>query len=79
MNKIDSKTFWATSYCTPAVWFLFLIVSAFSFKFSNIFICLFCIGLTFSNLTGYIKCEKNHKQKVGKFIYTQAIDKLSPE
>jgi hypothetical protein len=38
---------------------------------------MFGFALSFSNLMGYIKCEKDHKAKVSNFIFTQAKDKLT--
>eukprot|EP00347_Sterkiella_histriomuscorum_P004313 403360921 len=76
-NKADSRTFWFTTYATPILWMIFVIVSILSFSVSNVTICLFGAMLSFTNLMGYIKCEKNHKSQVGSFFFNQAKDKLT--
>jgi hypothetical protein len=76
-NKSDSRVFWITSYATPFLWCLFIIVSVLSFSLSNITICLFGFVLSFTNLSAYIRCEKSHKAKLKNFIFQQAQEKLT--
>ena len=78
-NALDRRTFWVTTYGTPILWCVFIIVSVLSFSLSNVTVCMFGFALSFSNLMGYIKCEKDHKAKVSNFIFTQAKDKLTVE
>ena len=54
-----------------------MIVSVLSFSPTNVTICLFGLVMTGTNLMGYIKCEKSHKEKVGGFLFTQARQRLS--
>jgi len=60
-NNADSRTFWVTTYLTPIIWVIFIIVSILSFSIANVTICLFGFVLSSTNLMGYTKCEKNHK------------------
>ncbi|CDW75757.1 duf846 domain containing protein [Stylonychia lemnae] len=76
-NKADSRVFWITTYGTPFIWVIFIIVSILSFSIANVTICLFGFVLSSTNLMGYSKCEKDHKQKLGNFLFSQAKDKLS--
>ena len=62
---------------TPVIWVVFMLASVFSFSISNATVCLFAFGLALTNLWGFIKCEKNHKQKVQGFIFDQAQKNLS--
>ena len=60
LNKADSRVFWVTSYIAPILWIIFMLVGVLSFSLYNVTICIFGFILTFTNLMGYIKCEKNH-------------------
>lgn len=55
------------------------IVGVLSFKVQNLTICILGFALSVVNLLGYIKCEKNHKQKVKGYLYNQAKNKLTAE
>jgi hypothetical protein len=68
-NKSDNRVFWVSSYLTPAIWFLLIIVSILKFNLQNVSICVLAVGLSLTNLMGYIKCEKNHQQKLKGFLY----------
>lgn len=78
-NKSDNRVFWFSNYVTPLIWVALMIVSIFKFSIQNVTICLFGFSLAMTNLTGYQKCEKNHKNKLKGFIMSQAKDKLSAE
>ena len=56
-------------YVTPAIWIIFIIVSALKFDVQNITICVIGLFLAFTNLGGYVKCAKNHQQKLKGFLY----------
>ena len=56
-----------------------MIVSIFKFSIQNVTICLFGFFLAMTNLTGYQKCEKNHKNKFKGFLFSQAKSRLSAE
>ncbi len=76
---MDHRVFWYTNYATPVIWIIFMIINVLSFSISNSTVCLFAAGLAYVNLTNYIKCEKNHKEKVKGFLLQQAQSNLSPE
>lgn len=78
-NAADSRVFWFTNYIAPAIWVMFMIANVLSFSISNACICLFAFGLSLTNLLGFMKCEKNHKQKVQGFLMGQAQKNLTPE
>ena len=56
-----------------------MVVNVLSFSISNSTVCLFAAGLSYINLANFIKCEKNHKEKVKGFLLQQAQQNLSPE
>jgi hypothetical protein len=66
-----------TTYAAPIAWVLLIIVSVTSFSITNLTVCAMGLVLTFVNLMGYIKCEKNHDQKLKGFVLDQAKSKLS--
>jgi hypothetical protein len=78
-NPADNRIFWFTCYATPIIWVIFGIVGVLSFKVQNVTVCLLGFALSVVNLLGYIKCEKNHKQKVKGYLYDQAKNKLTAE
>jgi hypothetical protein len=78
-NKSDSRVFWFANYFTPFAWVLLMIVSIFEFSLQNVTICLFGFFLAMTNLSGYQKCEKNHKNKFKTSLFNLAKDKLSAE
>jgi hypothetical protein len=78
-NAADSRVFWFTNYATPVIWVILMIVNVLSFSLSNAAVCIFAFGLASFNLLGFIRCEKNHKQKVQGFLMDQAQKNLTPE
>ena len=78
-SKVDSLVFWVGCYAVPIVWIFFAVISVFSFKFSQLTICLIGCGLGSVNLLGYIRCEKNHKAAVRGFLFSQAKKNMSQE
>mmetsp|Transcript_17336 Transcript_17336/g.16544 ORF Transcript_17336/g.16544 Transcript_17336/m.16544 type:complete len:154 (-) Transcript_17336:28-489(-) len=77
VNKSDGRVFWYSMYITPAIWIVFIIVSALKFNVQNITICVIGLFLAFTNLGGYVKCAKNHQQKLKGFLYDQAQKRLT--
>ena len=45
-----------------------MIMNVLSFSISNSTVCLFAAGLSYVNLRNFIKCEKNHNEKVKGFL-----------
>ena len=76
-NQSDSRVFWLSTYGTPVLWIIFMIVSVLSFKIQNVTICLFGFMLSNTNLIFYIKCEKDHKSKLQGFLIGQAKQRLT--
>ena len=76
-NKSDSRVFWVSTYGTPVLWIIFVIVSVLSFKIQNITICVFGFMLSNTNLVFYIKCSKDHKKKLQGFLIGQAKQRLT--
>ena len=78
-NKVDNKVFWVVCYGMPIVWALLAFVSVLKFAVANLIICVAVIALSFINLQGYIRCEKNHNQKIKGYLFKQAKEKMTIE
>ena len=50
------------------VWIVFATVAVFSLSISNLTVCLVGIILTLTNTWGFIRCDKNHSNKISDTI-----------
>ena len=64
-------------YLYPITWIILIIVSVLKFSLQNLTVCGIAVFLSLTNLGGYVKCEKNHQQKLKGFLYEQATKRLS--
>ena len=79
MNRFDNRIFWVSQYMMVTVWVVFAVIGLLSFSITNFTVCFVGIVLSATNLTGYIKCDKQHQKNMGNFIMRKAKDNLSPE
>ncbi|KAJ1881559.1 Golgi apparatus membrane protein tvp23 [Coemansia sp. RSA 486] len=63
VNASDSRVFWTVLYATPGVWGLLAIVAFFSLKIQWLLIVIIAVLLSAANLVGYLKCDKDQKQR----------------
>ncbi|ORY08262.1 FAM18B protein [Basidiobolus meristosporus CBS 931.73] len=63
INGVDSRLFWYSLYATPVVWALLALVAIIRFNFQWLLIVAVAVVLSGANLIGYMKCDKNAKQK----------------
>ena len=61
------------------IWVLFAFFSLVTLSLSNLFICIFGAVLCTTNTFGYIKCDKNHKSKMGNYFINKAKNSFSKE
>ena len=61
------------------VWLALALANVITFSISNAAVCFFGLGLSAVNLMGFIRCEKNHKEKVRNFLFQKAQENLTPE
>lgn len=78
-NGVDSKVFWMGMYGTFGLWLAFIFISLFSLSFSSLSICIVALTLTFVNLMGYQRCEKNHKSQVSGFLVNAAKKNITAD
>lgn len=78
-NAVDSKIFWMGMYGAFAFWLAFIFVSLFTLSFSGLSIAFIGFMLTFVNLMGYQRCEKNHKAQVSGFLIDSAKKNISAD
>ena len=78
-NTIDNRVFWYTQYFMAAFWVLFAVISVFTLSLANLTVCIVSALLTIINLMGYIRCDKNHQQKVSGLITSKAAAVMSRE
>ncbi|KAK9727554.1 Golgi apparatus membrane protein tvp23 [Basidiobolus ranarum] len=62
-NGVDSRMFWYSLYATPIVWLFFALIAIIRFNFQWLLIVGVAIVLSGANLMGYMKCDKDAKQK----------------
>jgi len=60
-NAVNSKVFWMGMYVAFGLWLAFAFVALFSLNLSGVTICAVCALLTFINLMGYQRCQKDKK------------------
>ncbi len=61
------------------VWIVFATVAVFSLSISNLTVCLVGIILTLTNTWGFIRCDKNHSNKISTYVINKARKNLSAE
>ena len=61
-NGINSKVFWMGSYAAFGAWLALGCIALLSLNVSGLSICFVGGVLTFVNLMGYQRCEKDKKQ-----------------
>ncbi|ORY01381.1 Golgi apparatus membrane protein tvp23 [Basidiobolus meristosporus CBS 931.73] len=62
-NAVDSRMFWYSLYATPVVWFFLALIAIIRFNFQWLLIVGVAVVLNGANLVGYMKCDKDAKQK----------------
>ncbi|KAJ3191510.1 Golgi apparatus membrane protein TVP23 A [Irineochytrium annulatum] len=68
VNPVDSRIFWLSLYVTPAIWILLGIVAVFRLYFSWIVVVVVALVFNMANVIGYMKCQKDARQKVTNYI-----------
>ncbi|KAJ1928760.1 Golgi apparatus membrane protein tvp23 [Tieghemiomyces parasiticus] len=63
VNATDSRVFWGTLYATPVVWGLLALFTLIRFNFEWLLVVIVAIVLSGANLVGYMRCDKDAKQK----------------
>ncbi|XP_002732129.1 Golgi apparatus membrane protein TVP23 homolog B-like isoform X2 [Saccoglossus kowalevskii] len=60
----ESRIFWFGLIVCPVIWVAFLFASLFSLSFKWFMVVIIALGLTGSNLYGYIRCKVGAKKKL---------------
>jgi hypothetical protein len=68
INQNDSRVFWWSLYLFPVIWVVFGIVELIGLKITWLPAVFMCFSLTFANLAGYIRCDRDAKQKLQSAI-----------
>ncbi|KAK9710845.1 Golgi apparatus membrane protein tvp23 [Basidiobolus ranarum] len=63
INGVDSRLFWYSLYITPVMWFFLALIAIIRFNFQWLLIVAVAVALSGANLIGYMKCDKDAKQK----------------
>lgn len=77
VNKNDAWVFWSTTFATPAVWALFLLVNILSFSLFWAVVSTACLGLTGLNLLGYMKCYREYSPNAKSEFFAKAAAKAA--
>uniref|UniRef100_A0A7S3CSL4 Golgi apparatus membrane protein TVP23 homolog n=1 Tax=Strombidium rassoulzadegani TaxID=1082188 RepID=A0A7S3CSL4_9SPIT len=79
LNKIDTRVFWTSQYLMGGIWVVFAVVSVLTINISNLTVCVIGAVLSITNTLGYIKCDKNHQNKMGSYLMNKAKNNLSSD
>ena len=63
-NGFDSRLFWGAQYAAVAVWFLLGLSLLLQLRISWLLVVAVAFTLSAANLWGYIKCSREHTQKI---------------
>jgi hypothetical protein len=72
VNKVDKWFFWVGLYVGPLTWGILGLLALFSFNINALTVCLVGFCLNGTNLYGYIRCDKDHKNNVKAFAMEKA-------
>ena len=67
-NKVDSYVFWTGMIVMPILWGVFFIANFLTFNLFWSLLVLTCCILSTVNLIEFIRCRKDHKQKMKEMI-----------
>ncbi|KAJ1966798.1 Golgi apparatus membrane protein tvp23 [Dispira parvispora] len=63
VNAVDSRVFWGTLYATPVVWLVLALITLIRLDFQWLLVVIVAVVLSSANLVGYMRCDKDAKQK----------------
>lgn len=72
------KTFWLLLYGNVAVWGLFSFFSLIRINFGWVFVCGICLTLAYSNVWGFMKCDKSIKGEVEQSASSFLTQRILP-
>eukprot|EP00871_Galdieria_phlegrea_P001076 jgi/Galph1/196/GphlegSOOS_G4952.1 len=72
-NKIDKRVFWWSMYLSPLLWVILGIVCILKFHITWLVAVIIALILSGANLIGFIKCDRESKQRVNNFMNSQSM------
>jgi hypothetical protein len=73
LNAVDTWVFWLALLAAPVVWVIFFVANLLTFNAFWAMCTLVNLILTSSNVVGYYKCRKDHKQKLKGYLGQNAV------
>ena len=79
VNAVDKWFFWTGLYLGPITWIVLGVFALISFNLNAFTVCFVGAALGGTNLYGYIRCDKDHKNNVKTFAFQKAKENISAE
>ena len=73
LNSVDIWVFWIALLATPVVWVVFFVANVLTFTAFWAMCTLVNLILASTNVVGYYRCRKDHKQKLKGMLGQNAV------
>eukprot|EP00213_Chloropicon_mariensis_P003157 CAMPEP_0197471150 /NCGR_PEP_ID=MMETSP1309-20131121/2032_1 /TAXON_ID=464262 /ORGANISM="Genus nov. species nov., Strain RCC998" /LENGTH=170 /DNA_ID=CAMNT_0043008629 /DNA_START=72 /DNA_END=584 /DNA_ORIENTATION=- len=70
IDSFEKRIFWWSMYGYPLVWILLGVVTLFRLEFEYLMLVLLALGLSLSNLYGYIKASRDQSKQISDLMGT---------
>ncbi|CAI4223780.1 unnamed protein product [Auanema sp. JU1783] len=67
-SSMDSRAFWMGLVLAPLVWFFFVSMAFFTFKWEWMIVALLGFGMTSANLYGYLRCRWANSTQLTNYL-----------